>query len=130
MAKKENIEKLPTTAQVEKYEMLSPMLDSILSEMREFSKKKQDEVLNKLKVNKMINKILEQMKDLLSEEPTIDFLDLIDDATLPTNSDAVLIISQYRAALNQFKNTYYGRDESTHRDRWFTKENPKDKWKY
>ncbi len=121
MAKKENIEKLPTNAQVEKYEMLSSLLDSMLTEMREFSKKKQDEVLNKLKV-KMINKVLEQIKDILTDEPTIEFLDLLDDETLPTNGDAVLIIAQYKSALDQFKAKYHSSG------RWFTKENPKNRF--
>lgn len=122
MANKEDIEKLPSDAEVENSEMLSPILNSILIEMKEFSKKKQDGVLNKLKVD-MINRILEQIKDILSDEPTVKFLDLLDDETLPTNSDAVLILTQYATAMKQFKSKYYGRDEFSD-FRWFTKENP------
>lgn len=89
--------KFPSNDLVAKFGMLSPLLSAILDEMREFSKKKQDEVLNKLKVN-MINKILIQVKEVLTDEPASVFLELLDDAILPTNSDAVLIIAQYRAA--------------------------------
>ena len=113
---------LPTNLQTEKYELLHPLLKSILFEVKELSKKKQDEPLNKLKVG-MINKILSQIKtDVLNDDPSREFLDLLDDATLPTNSDAVLIIAQYDSALSQFHGKHHGWDGS--KDRWFTKENP------
>lgn len=114
---------LPSEKQVEKYERLSPLLKSIFEEMKEFSKKKPDGPLNQLKV-KMINKILKQVKDFLSSEPTVEFLELLDDETLPTNSDAVLIIGQFRAVLDQFKSKFYGWDDYISERRWFTKENP------
>jgi hypothetical protein len=115
---------LPTNLQAEKYELLYPLLKSILFEVKELSKKKQDEALNKLKVG-MINKILSQIKtDVLNDDPSREFLDLLDDETLPTNSDAVLIIAQYGAALDQFRQKHYRHDENTYSNRWFTKENP------
>ena len=113
---------MPNNAQTEKYELLYPLLKSILFEVKELSKKKQDEPLNKLKV-KMVNKILSQIKtDVLNDDPSREFLDLLDDETLPTNSDAVLIIAQYDAAMVQFHEKYYGWDGSARR--WFTRENP------
>lgn len=114
---------LPTQAEVDTYEMLHPMLDKIAFEVRELSKKKQDGALNELKA-KMINRVLTQIKDLLKNEPSVQFLDLLDTDTLPTNSDAILIISQYAAALSAFHDKYYGYDELNHSHRWFTKEEP------
>jgi len=109
----------PTDIQTDKYELLHPLLTSILFEVKELSKKKQDEPLNKLKVG-MINKILSQIKaDVLNDDPSREFLDLLDDETLPTNSDAVLIIAQYDAAMKQFHEKHHGWDGNTHR--WFTK---------
>jgi hypothetical protein len=102
--------------------MLSPMLNSALDEMKEFSKKKQDGVLNPLKV-KLINRLLNDIKSVLSSDDSIMYLDVLDEDTLPQNSDAVLILGQFRAAMNQFKGKHFGYDGSTHR--WFTKENPK-----
>ena len=55
MAKNNN--KLPTEAFVEKFEMLSGLLHSVYSEMKEFSKKKPDDALNKFKVAN-INRVL------------------------------------------------------------------------
>ena len=48
------------------YRVLPSMLNTVLEEMKDFSRKKQDEVLNKLKV-KMTNRILAQIRtELLS----------------------------------------------------------------
>ncbi len=50
--------------------------------------------------------------------------DMLDEDTVPQNSDAVLILSQWQAALKQYKDRHYGFDSRTHR--WFTVENPKE----
>ena len=112
MAKTNTTEnKLPDSDKIKKFKMLFPMVNSDLNEIRELSKKKQDEPLNKFKV-KTINKKLEQVKMILSDEPTFEFLELLDEDTLPSNSDAVLMISQYIKAMEQFKAKYYTRDDS------------------
>jgi len=90
---------------IEKYKMLNEILLSVFNEMKDFSKKKQDEVLNELKVKK-INQLLKDIKDFLSKESSSDYLDLLDGETLPTNSDAVLILSQYRASMRNFHRKY------------------------
>jgi hypothetical protein len=102
---------LPQSDKIKKFEMLFPMVNSDLTEIRELSKKKQDEPLNKFKV-KTINKKLGQVKEVLSDEPTSEFLELLDDLTLPSNSDAVLMISQFIQAMEQFKTKYYTKDSS------------------
>lgn len=86
---------------VDRFKMLYELLDSLNIEMKELSKKKPDEILNTLKV-KMVNKVLTQLKELLSNEPTTDFLELLDSDSLPSNSDTVLIISQYIASMEVF----------------------------
>lgn len=111
----------PTDSQVEQFLLLKPMLDSLLNEMRELSKKKQDGALNKLKV-KMINRVLSDIKNVVSKEATHEYLDLLDDETLPNNSDAVLILGQYEAAMKLFEDAHYRSDGA--RWRWITKERP------
>jgi len=113
---------LPTEAQIQNFKMLDELIGSIYHEMKEFSKKKPDETLNKFKV-KNVNRILEPIKEILKDEPTSEFLDLLDDETLPSNSDAILIIGQYKASMKQFHNKYY-LIESGVGYRWSTKENP------
>ena len=100
---------LPSSEMVKKYQMLYPMINSDLSEVRELSKKKQDEPLNKFKV-KTINKKLEQVMEILVNEPTHEFLELLDEITFPSNSDAVLMISQFIKAMDQFRQRYYSSD--------------------
>ena len=73
MAKKSNNnQNLPSEADINKYEMLEKLLGSIYEEMKEFSKKKPDEPLNKFKV-KNINRVLEQIKEIMKNEPTNEF---------------------------------------------------------
>lgn len=102
MAKKES---LPTDEEVVKFEMLNELADSIYIEMKEFSKKKPDDALNPFKV-KNVNRVLTQLKDFLKSEPTVIFLDLLDEETLPTNSDAILIIGQFKASMDNFRKKY------------------------
>jgi ribosome-binding ATPase YchF (GTP1/OBG family) len=123
MARKSTVgQNPPTDVQTKEYELLYPLLKSILFEVKELSKKKQDETMNKLKV-RMINKLLTRIKNnVLNDDPSKEFLDLLDEETLPTNSDAVLIIAQFETAMMQFNNEHYGWDGPTRR--WFTKEHP------
>lgn len=120
--KKNNIN-LPSEEQVNKFLMLNGLLDSVVADMKEFSKKNPDETLNPLKV-KMINKVLLQIKEILSSDPINEFLELLDDETLPTNSDAVLVIGHFNSAMGQFQNKFYGWDNLELKQRWFTREKP------
>lgn len=113
----ENDEILPSEGQVQEFKMLDQLLHSIYFEMKEFSKKKPDEPLNKFKV-KNVNRVLTPVKEILSLEPTNKFLDILDDESLPTNSDAILVIGQFKAAMARFEKKY------TKYGKWNTKENP------
>lgn len=104
--KKSTKEKKTTEDQLKLFSTISPLLQSAFNEVKEFSKKKQDELLNLKKV-KMINRLLEKAKVVLKNEPTIDFLDMLDEDDLPSNSDAVLIMSQFISAMNKFRSDHY-----------------------
>jgi hypothetical protein len=109
--------KFITKQNVQDYEMLNPILDSLYDEVKELSKKKQDGVLNKFKVA-MINKVLSQIKELLKNESTTQFLELLDEDQLPTNSDAVLVMTQFNSSLEQFKNRYCIYDDLSSEWEW------------
>ena len=113
------IKVLPTKDQVEHFKMLDQLLSSIYVQLRKFSRKKPDEPLNSFKV-KTINRILEKVKVILKGEPTIEFLDMLDDANLPTTSDSILVIAQYEASMERFRRKYT--NESGY---WMTIERPK-----
>ena len=104
----------------EQYEMLQPLLFASYSEIQELSTKKPDTPLNELKV-KMINRILIPLKKLLSHEDVVEFLDLLSDDELPTNSDAVLIMSQYLRALEAYRDKYYKYNRRIGKSEWIIK---------
>ncbi|AVV79326.1 hypothetical protein [Leptospira santarosai] len=115
---------LPTESAVKEFEMLNKLLDASFVEIKEFSKKKPDELLNLFKV-KSLNRMLEPIKEILKNEATASFLDILEEEKIPSYSDATLVISQFQAAMKHFKNSYYGREHAMSMDyRWFTRENP------
>lgn len=100
------VEKNTSKEQIELYYTIEPLLTSTFNEVKEFSKKKQDDPLNIKKV-RMINRILEKAKEVLKNESTVVFLDLLDEDELPSNSDAVLTMSQFIAAMNKFYKDHF-----------------------
>ena len=112
-------DKAPTEEQIEKFAYLSPMLDSALKEMREFSKKKQDGIVSATKI-RILNRLLSDIRDVLAVEESVAYLDPLSEEDLPQNSDAVLVLGQYRAALNSFRERHW--QFSGYEHRWITKE--------
>lgn len=115
----------PTDAQATTYDQLVPMLEAAHREMTELSKKKQDGVVNALKI-KMLNRLLGKLSKVIEDDPSHAFVDMLDEETLPQNSDAVLILSQWQAALKQYKDRHRGFDSMRGDYRWFTVEDPRD----
>jgi len=99
------------------YETVKPLLVAMYEEFKELSKKKPDSVLSISKV-KIVNRLLESCREVLNDEQSIQFLDLIDEDNIPQNSDVVLMLSQYVAAMGEFRSTYYGWDGIEYK--WFT----------
>ena len=87
---------------------------------QELSKKKPDTPLNNFKV-KSINRVLEPIKELLKEENMYPFLDVLDMDDMPTNSDVVLIMSQYIKSMDIFHDKYYGYNSRSGQYEWSTK---------
>ena len=115
----QDIEKAPTESQVAKFKYLSPMLDSALSEMREFAKKKQDGIVSATKI-KILNRLLGDIRGILELEESVGYLDLLSEDQLPQNSDAVIVLGQYRAALNSFRDKHF--HSVDYKGTWITKE--------
>lgn len=105
MAKKNYEEKLPSKEEVMKFIMMYDFLESAYVEMKDFSKKNPDSPLNERKV-KSLNRILKDIKEILANEPTATYLEMLDEKMLPSNSDVVLTMSQYRSALENYRKRY------------------------
>lgn len=112
-------ESAPSDAQVAKFQYLSPMLDSALSEMREFAKKKQDGIVSAMKI-RILNRLLTDIREVLAQEESLNFLDVLSEEQLPQNSDAVIVLGQYRAALDSFEKRHHRTVD--YKRTWFTKE--------
>ena len=113
----------PTDEEAATYDRLFPMLMAAHREMSELSKKKQDGVVNSLKIRN-INRLLTELRKLLVKDPSLEFVELLDEDTLPQNSDVVLLLSQWQAALQQYQQSHSVWDEMEHGNRWSTVENP------
>lgn len=94
-----------TEAKAEAYEQSSAVFSGLIKEMRELAKKKPEATLSKGKVA-ILNRILVDIKEFLADEKESKYLDLLQDDTLPQNSDAVLVMVQYETALKGFKQRY------------------------
>jgi hypothetical protein len=118
---------LPTEKNIKDYKLLKDMLHSQKIEFDLLSKKKTNEQLNPMKI-KMANRVLEPLKELFKHEESYNFLDTLNKDEMPTNSDVVLIISQFETAINEFKSRYCFRDEYQYQSpiRWMTEEYPPD----
>jgi hypothetical protein len=112
-------ESAPTDAQVEKFVYLSPMLDSALLEMREFSKKRQDGIVSETKI-RLLNRLLNDIREILRSEESFRYLDPLSKEQVPQNSDAVLILGQYRAAMDSFQARH--QEAIDYNKTWITKE--------
>jgi hypothetical protein len=103
MAKKVTV----TLEQIEQFHMLSTHLESLYRDVESLAKRKQDGVMSKTRVS-MINQVLADVKEFLKNEPSVKFLGVLDDVTLPQNADAMIFLGQYNSAMQEFKrkNTY------------------------
>lgn len=113
----------PTKEEAATYDRLFPMLVAAHREMSELSKRKQDGIVNPLKIRN-INRLLTELRKLLAKDPSLEFVELLDEDTLPQNSDVVLLLSQWQAALQQYKQRHSVWDPIEHDNRWSTVENP------
>jgi hypothetical protein len=103
------------------------MLEAAHREMTELSKKKQDGIVNALKIG-VLNRLLTELGAILDKDPSRTFVDFIDEEALPQNSDVVLLLSQWKSALQQYKAVHYDWDSNESEKRWFTVERPRAGW--
>lgn len=96
---------------VQEFEKLEQQLHSFLAEISELSKKKPNDPLNKFKL-KFINITLAQLNQLLNDNRPFHDFEQFDVDSLPTNSDVVLLLSQYAAATYRFREQNTGYDDN------------------
>ena len=87
---------------ITEFEKLEEQLHSFLREISELSHKKPNDALNKFKL-KFINSTLEGLNKLLGGHKPLNDFEKFDIDEVPTNSDVVVILGQYAAALYLFR---------------------------
>ena len=95
---------------LDNYNLLNPLINGIYEEFQELSKKKSESVLNLYKV-KIVNRVLEPIRELMRDEDILNFLDILEVDDLPTNSDVILVLNHYKKAMLLFRNKYYENSE-------------------
>lgn len=92
----------PSPEDMARFELLLPLVAAAHQELRELSKKGPREPLNPLKVS-ILNKLLTDVRASMKDDPSLAYLQILDEALIPLNSDAVLILGQYMAAMDHFR---------------------------
>ncbi len=95
-----------TREKVAEYEASHDVFGSLLDEVKELSKKKPDATMNASKV-KIVNRVLQNLLMVLEGQPDAKYLEALDDDDLPQVSDAVLVMVQFKSALESFKGKHY-----------------------
>ncbi len=90
-------------AEVERYEKLDIQIHGIYNELGVLSKKSPDSAINKFKLG-FVNQLLSEANSLLGiEQKPFKNFELFDSDDIPSNSDVVLVVSQYISCLERLK---------------------------
>jgi hypothetical protein len=100
------------------HDVMMPLLNAMYEEFKDLAKKKPESAVSKSKL-RIANRLLGKVREVLTTEESIEFLDLLDEDDVPQVSDVTLIFSQYVAAMHAFKAKYHGWNGSE--QDWFTK---------
>lgn len=100
------------------HDVMTPLLSAMFDEFKDLAKKKPDAAVSKSKLV-MANRLLHKIREVLADEESIEFLDLLNEDDVPQASDVTLVFSQYVAAMQAFKEKYHGWNGSE--QGWFLK---------
>jgi len=104
--------------EIDDFETLQGQFDSFYQEMSALAKKNPNDALNKFKLG-LVNSVLKRANTFLGKSrlPFADF-ECFDDATMPSTSDVLLIVSQYLSAFEKLRseNIFYSYDD--HKWHW------------
>jgi len=106
-----------TQEKVDAYDSFFEVFSHLYKELKVLGNKKPAETLSESKV-KIVNRLLEDIREALKGETEFKYLDLLDNEALPQYSDAILILSQYEGALKGFKGRCYGWNDVKHENAW------------
>lgn len=108
------IAKQEKAADREQFDLLSGLLVALAREISDLTKKQPDGLVNTFKVSR-INRVLMPLKEIMKNEPSIDFLDILVEMESDSNtgksrntySDTAVILSQYIKACGEYRSKHY-----------------------
>ena len=56
---------------------------------------------------KWVNQLLGDARDVLGNDQSVEYLDMLDDEQLPENSDAALLLGRYLAAMTHYRQCHW-----------------------
>ena len=106
-----------TQKKADAYDSFFEVFFHLYKELKILGNKKPAETLSERKVN-IVNRLLEDIREVLKDETEFKYLDLLDNEALPQYSDAILILSQYEGALKGLRGRCYGWNEVEYENTW------------
>lgn len=98
-----------------RFEKTEAQLEGFFEEIGNLSKKKPDDAVNPFKLG-FINQMLERANELLGDDyrPFLNFTTFDVEATVPTTSDVVTMLSQYLRSMDKFRKDHTYRELSSY----------------
>ena len=87
---------------VQEYEKLLSQLATMRTQFDNLSKKNPDGSVNSFKIG-LVNKLLDDVNDLIGDYKPFPDFDKFDDSPKVFNSDVLMILAHYITAMNRFK---------------------------
>ncbi len=111
-------------SEIETFHKLVIQLERMLHEVSELSKKHPNDVLNPFKLE-LVNRLLVTANAIVDRaNKPFDEFETFDSDKVPTNSDVVMILSQYRVCLKKFFDENTGRNHTTQENSWIINGHP------
>lgn len=100
----------------EQFNLLAKLLGGLYAEFSSLAKKQPDALTNAFKMSR-VNRVLSPLKQIMASEDSTQYLDLLQEADdgqangkgRSTYSDAVIIMSQYKTACDEFRLKYFNK---------------------
>ena len=100
----------------EHFNLLAKLLGGLYAEFSSLAKKQPDALTNAFKTSR-VNRVLSPLKQIMASEDSTQYLDLLQEADdgqangkgRSTYSDAVIIMSQYKTACDEFRLKYFNK---------------------
>ena len=105
------------SADKEQFNLLYSLLEGLVKEVADLSKKQPDGLVNAFKVRK-INSVLIPIMDIMKSEMSASFLDLVSEVdegkekSRNSYSDVAVILSQYTEACKKYRVKYYSDNQN------------------